>query len=432
MTQATTPKQTHKADPQRLLAFEALKRCLNNSKRFQVDNFLSMEFQKQNFTTEQRHFTTHLAYSLCRYWFAMDPILSQWLKKPLEKLDSRTQILLKMGLIQLSSVCETPNYAAVESTLSVAQAIGFDKPRRGFLTAVLQNAARQSEEWTLNPENMLPVWLLENKPGLRQATLKALDRLAKGIGIRINTLKITVEEFKNALDSGNIPYEHLDETAPSWILLAETRHADQIPGYQDGWFLPQDFSAFQVALLLAPEANESILEIGAAPGGKTGHIAALMNNSGSILALDNNPKRMPLLTDNLTRLGITNTTTQCLDICTESLDSAAIFDRILIDAPCSASGIIRRHPDVLLQLTPKDMTAHNAIQLTLLEKSWPHLKYGGTLVYATCSLFETENEDIIRQFMAKTPDASLIQQTILLPSPQQDGFFIAKVKKIKS
>ena len=115
----------------------------------------------------------------------MDPILSQWLKKPLDKLDSRTQILLKMGLIQLSSVCETPNYAAVESTLSVAQAIGFDKPRRGFLTAVLQNAARENKDWTLSSENMLPVWLLEDKPERKQATLNALATPTKGIGIRI-------------------------------------------------------------------------------------------------------------------------------------------------------------------------------------------------------------------------------------------------------
>ena len=430
--QETRSKHTVKVDPQRLAVYEAIMHCLDKSHRAQLDDLLSTTYCKANFTTEQKQFTTHLAYSLCRYWYALDAILTPWLKKPLQTLDTRTYVLLKLGLVQLSEACKTPDYAAIETTLNLAEHLRFDRPRRGFLNAILQQAVREKSTWSLASEHLLPQWLLLDKPINRKQLEQALSNPTKGVGIRINSLCITPEAYQASLSKMGIRFE-CQNNDNNWLFLTEIGNIDALPGYPEGYFIPQNQSAYQACLTLDPQPQEHILEIGSAPGGKTTHLAALMNNTGQIIALDIQPKRLTLLQQNIHRLKVNNTHAVCLDITTQALEQPySYFDRILIDAPCSASGIICRHPDVLLQLTPQDSTRHNETQLTLLIKAWPYLKTTGTLVYSTCSIFDSENQQLIQSFLSLTPNAKVVFEKQIWPEGVYDGFYIAKLVKTAS
>ncbi|MGC3960808.1 MAG: RsmB/NOP family class I SAM-dependent RNA methyltransferase [Verrucomicrobiota bacterium] len=198
-----------------------------------------------------------------------------------------------------------------------------------------------------------------------------------------------------------------------------------LESFQKGWFYIQDPSTLLAVRELDPRPGETILDLCAAPGGKTTFIAQLMNNTGRVVAQDNVPDRLKLIEENCKRLGIT-----CAQISSHLTPISTLFDRILIDAPCSNTGVLRRRVDLRWRIQPTELERLRATQHELLEKAAKQLKPGGTLVYSTCSLEPEENTKLVKQFLATQPNFKLERERQLLPFVDGvDGAYVAKLKK---
>jgi 16S rRNA (cytosine967-C5)-methyltransferase len=202
-----------------------------------------------------------------------------------------------------------------------------------------------------------------------------------------------------------------------------------------------------VAFLLDPQPGERVLDTCAAPGGKATHLAQLMGNDGEVLAMDNSGSKLPLILETAVRLGITNIRTRAADLLQSAALPPAAFDRVLLDAPCSGLGVIRRNPEAKWRLTPDDITRLAAVQKTMLKNAARLLRPGGVLVYSTCSTSLQENEDVVRDFLSRHPDCVLENLSELFPQYREifskdgmfrawphrhamDGFFAARLRKM--
>ena len=261
------------------------------------------------------------------------------------------------------------------------------------------------------------------------------------MSLRVNALNTTAAIYLERLAEEGIAAS-LCEHSPCGIRLNQPMDVALIPGFAEGDVSVQDEAAQVAALLLDAQPGERILDACSAPGGKACHILETQPGLKELVAADLDEQRLIKVSENLQRLNLT-ATTQCVDA-TSPGDTfqAESFDRILVDAPCSASGVIRRHPDVKILRRPEDINEMAAQQLQILQGLWPLLKPGGTLLYATCSIFEEENSDVVEKFLQSCASASyeeglgsqLIQRRYgrqLLPNPDgSDGLFYAMLRKL--
>lgn len=404
-------------------------------KRLHVEDLLARGFSEYAFTQEDRRFATFLSYGVLRHWFLLDAAIRPRISVPLDKLDVRLLVLLKMGLYQLSAMSSVPDYAAVSSTLELAESLGLSKKARGVLNAVLNRYIREEKLGLGAWEQAIPDWWRERL--LTQYPEEVVRQIAEShlrlpvMTLRVNTLKTLVPEYLAQLDAVGIAYT-VSDTVPECVFLTEPQGDPRtLPGYAEGYFLIQDESSAKVAQALAPRPGEHALEIGSAPGTKTTHLAALMQNQGQITALDNAESRMGRLGDNLIRLGATIVKPVVADGTTWA-GEGVLYDRILLDAPCSGTGTTGKHPEILIGLSEAAFQSYTGLQRALLQNAWHLLKPSGVLLYSTCSLDKTENEAIIRDFLAKAPEAYLDSMETILPDARRDGFFLARIVKPSS
>ena len=320
--------------------------------------------------------------------------------------------LLRLGVYQLF-LLRTPEHAAVFETVALA-------PRkiRSLINAVLRNAVRgkielqdEAQRQPLDVQKSHPRFLIERwQKNFGRETTEALcdwNNRPAPIYARVNRLKIAEDDFLvGAARCADRNFVRLT-TIPEDALRA-------------GHCYIQDPSTTASCLLLAPQPGERVLDTCAAPGGKTGYIAELMKNEGLILACDREKRRVEILRDNLNRLGVT--IARCLrhDWLRQTLANERVFDRILIDAPCSNTGVIRRRIDVRWRLTPDDFPRMAAEQIRIVGAVVPLLKAGGVLVYSTCSLEPEENEQVVNAILREFPFFKLVEQQTVLPF--RDGF----------
>ncbi|MBX2860917.1 MAG: RsmB/NOP family class I SAM-dependent RNA methyltransferase, partial [Vampirovibrio sp.] len=223
-------------------------------------------------------------------------------------------------------------------------------------------------------------------------------------------------------------YHQPDPTLPACLHLDEFAGSPRkLPGYEEGWFAVQDLSSAVVSTWMNPQPGETIVDLCAAPGSKTAHLADLMQDTGSIIAVEPEKERIARLTENLMRLGI-----QCVMVVqgkgeTVEVDPAwNAIDEILVDAPCSGLGTVRKHPEILLQLKEADVTGYAKLQLALLRHAVTLIKPGGKLIYSTCSLHPAENQEVVQAFLRDCPSATLVREEQRLITQVQDGFYIAQ------
>ncbi|MCW8888222.1 MAG: 16S rRNA (cytosine(967)-C(5))-methyltransferase RsmB, partial [Gammaproteobacteria bacterium] len=257
--------------------------------------------------------------------------------------------------------------------------------------------------------------------------------------LRINLAQTGRDEFCKRLDSAEIGYQQ-SRFSRSGITLTKPMAVEQIPGFVDGLASVQDGAAQFAAELLAPEANERILDACAAPGGKTAHILERAP-SCELTALDHDPLRLERVEENLERIGVTAQVIAGDAAKPADWWDGELYDRILLDAPCSATGVIRRHPDIKVLRHPDDIETLVSLQKQILDALWKLLKPGGTLLYATCSILPQENSQQIDSFIQRTEDAeaesidwewgieSGVGRQILPGMDGMDGFFYALLKK---
>jgi 16S rRNA (cytosine967-C5)-methyltransferase len=388
-----------------------------------------------------------LCYGTLRYYPRIATYLNLLLAKPFKAKDQDLAAVLACSLYQLLET-RVPPHAAVNEAVATCKALK-KVWAKGLVNAVLRRFIRERAELdetlknnpifnTAHPDWLVSLW--------REAWPDQLDDIILAnntqppMTLRVNSRHLNQEQYLEQLKTAGIdasatPFSH------DGIMLKSPRDVLTLPGFFKGDVSVQDEAAQLSAQLLSLESGQRVLDACCAPGGKTCHILELLDNVGDVVALDLAPNRLERVEENLERLGL-----QAELIAADAADTKAWwdnkpFDRILLDAPCSATGVIRRHPDVKLLRKPADVAKLAELQLTLLKALWPLLESGGVLLYATCSSLPQENDQVILEFIRSIDNASVEKVAItagietpvgrqLLPQVNgHDGFYYALLRK---
>lgn len=436
---------------------------LNRGKKT-LDSVLGDIPQDERYLSRRdRALFTAMIYGVLRWRRRLDHIITHFSNTPIQKIESGVLNILRLGLFQIIYLDRIPDSAAVNTSVEITKQIGASRAA-GFVNALLRKSAANYSNVHFPTFEDDPVAFLsvgQSLPGwLAQRWLKRFDKKTimilcdtinsiPPITIRTNTLKTTREALILSLEN---QVERIESTtvAPDGIkLIHPKRPIPELSAFKNGWFQVQDEAAQLVALLLNPQPGESVLDACAGLGGKTAHIAQLMQNKGSVTAIDRDEKKLQQLDSEMQRLNIPIVNTHCHDLNSAlGKNQFDVFDRILLDAPCSGLGVLRRNPDIKWNSTEKSLKRHANIQKRFLETLAPMVKPDGVLVYSVCSIEPEENEVVIHDFLKNHPefviDNSLgkVPETMLsLIEPKTgfktlpilndlDGFFLARLRRI--
>lgn len=339
--------------------------------------------------------------------------------------EPKIRILLTFSAYQLAFLDKVPAYAVINDAVAIARKL---KKSGGFVNAVLRKVAQHPElelDDSLESQALkasLPVWLLkmwsaqygeEKARQMAQATLAS-----RPVYVRPNPLQITAEEFVQ--DPNIQPSDH------DLYIYKGGRIFDH-PFYKEGKMSVQDEGSYQIARYVQAQPGQSILDICAAPGTKTMAMAEMMQDQGDILALDLYDHRAALIDQDAQRLHLKSIHTQARD--SRDLKDLPQYDTVLCDVPCSGYGILARKPDMKLNLSPEDMDTLIPLQAALLNEAAQHVKEDGHLIYSTCTMNKKENEKQVEAFLQKHPQFQLEAQQTIFMDEQQDGFYMARLKK---
>lgn len=382
-----------------------------------------------------------LCFGVLRTLPQLEAVIGKLMARPLTGKQRVLHYLIMVGLYQLLYT-RVPAHAALAETVAGADVL--KRPSlKGLLNGVLRQFQRQQaslmEEVDQEPQRYLhPSWLLQRLqaawPENWQQIVEANNQRPP-MWLRVNRQHHSRDAWLALLtDSGKSAVA--DESAPDALRLETPAPVGQLPGFADGWVTVQDLSAQRCALLLSPENGEQILDLCAAPGGKTTHILEIAPEA-QVMAVDIDAQRLTRVKENLQRLNMQAEVKQGDGRHPQAWCGDRQFDRILLDAPCSATGVIRRHPDIKWLRRDRDIAELAALQRDILEASWTRLKPGGTLLYATCSVLPEENEAQIAAFLSRHTDALAeplpggnAHGLQLFPTVEGgDGFFYAKLVK---
>lgn len=372
-----------------------------------------------------------LSFGTLRYYGQLRAVLQQLLQKPPE--DSRVTLLLLVALYQLQ-YSQATQYTVVDQAVRAAHHL--NSRLAGLCNAVLRNFLRRQDELLRKAETSLegryshPQWWIKQLmaqygPEVAGQILQAGNQHPP-MTLRVNLRHHTLAEYQALLQHDGLAAQPLSDTA---LLLDKAVGVDELPGFRQGWVSVQDAGAQQAAGLLDVQDGMRVLDACAAPGGKTAHL--LERHAIELHALDHDGKRLKRVADNLHRLQLSAKL-----LTGDAAQPATWWDgqpyqRILADVPCSASGVVRRHPDIKWLRRPEDLASFAAQQLRIVQALWPLLAPGGKLLYVTCSVFAAENEEVVSAFLAQQTNARRLPCAgQLLPSPTQDGFFYALLEKI--
>jgi 16S rRNA (cytosine967-C5)-methyltransferase len=353
-----------------------------------------------------------LCYGTLRWHLRLAAILKALVERPPEKLQPQLRALIEVGLYQLVSGDVAP-HAAVSETVNATRAIGLPKAA-GFVNAVLRRFQREQEailhavDRDLSIRTAHPRWFVE---ALRRQRADVVEDVLDAnnqhppLWLRVNRARGTLEERRVALEAAGFRVE-THPFAPDALRVEPATDVRSLPGFAEGLLSVQDAAAQLAVELLDAQPGERVLDACAAPGGKTCHLLERTGSAVEVTALDVSAPRLQRVRENLDRLGL-----QALLVSGDAARPAdwwdgRPFDRILLDVPCSATGVIRRHPDIKLLRRDKDIAALARRQRDLLESAWGQLKAGGTLLYSSCSVLAEENERVVAGFLARHPEAA--------------------------
>lgn len=372
-------------------------------------NTASIDISKRLDET-QRGLFQQLCYGVIRWYPTLEILSEQLLSKPLKAKDGDILTLLLIGIYQLRSL-RIPDHAAISETVNACKLLN-KKWATGLMNACLRNYQRQQDalEKSITEQDVSlyahPTWLIEKYQSDWSddwQTLLTANNQQPPMMLRVNSREYSQAEYLELLAKANIA-AHAIENCPQGILLEQACDVFALPGFVDGAVSVQDGAAQQVADLLDIQPNQRILDACAAPGGKTCHILE-RHAHNEMTALDISDERLKQVDENLSRLHLTANCLAADASDTQNWWNGEQFDRILIDAPCTGSGVIRRHPDIKLLRKSEDIEQLAQQQRALLDNLWPLLKPDGLLVYTTCSAFKQENELQIEAFLQRQPDA---------------------------
>jgi 16S rRNA (cytosine967-C5)-methyltransferase len=420
-------------------------------------------FARTELPASERALATELVHGIMRRRDTLSALLKPHINRPLAQVERGALTLLWLGAYQLAMLSGIPTYAVVNETTGLAKRVG--KPQwTGFVNAVLRSLAREvTAEFTDAPAaNAIPLgsgrfrivqgnpfpdpakdplgyfvaafsmpkWLAER--WLSRASQSELMRLGfwfntpAKLCLRVNTLQTTRERLLEAFHEAKI--EARPGIDPEAIWLDETAFVQRLPRFEAGWFAVQDESAMAAARLLDPRPGQTVLDLCAAPGGKTMHLAGLMNNEGRILATDVDGERLRRVEESCRRLGASIVETRVvprdgIDLANES------FDRILVDVPCSNTGVLGKRPEVRWRLQHADIVELAGIQTRLLRAACEKLARSGRLVYSTCSIEPEENRAVVDAVIHERNDIVLLKELHYTPGQPADGGYQALLQR---
>jgi len=408
----------------------------------------SLPAQLDKVDERDRGLTQDLAFGTARWQPRLDLLAAQLLQKPFKAADADVQALLLVGLYQLFYT-RIPAHAAIGETVGCADKL--KKPwAKGLLNAVLRRAQREGEELLAGMERdpvvrtAHPRWLQKSLKAFWPEQWEAICAANNAHPPMI--LRVNRRPHSRAASLALLAEAGVSASACQYsrdgIVLAEACDVRGLPGFAEGWVSVQDEAAQLSADLLELAPGQRVLDACCAPGGKTCHLLEAEPGLAHMTAIDLEAKRLTRVRENLDRLQLDAELIACDARDTASWWDGEPFQRILLDAPCSATGVIRRHPDIKLTRQAEDIPALATLQGELLDALWPTLEVGGMLLYATCSSLPTENTEVIDAFLARTPgareldlatEAGLRQphgRQLLAQEGGHDGFYYAKLIKI--
>lgn len=428
----------------RLAAAKALAAVLNGKASLNS----SLPTQMDKVEDRDRGFTQDLAFGTARWQPRLSALAAKLLQKPFKAADADVEALLLVGLYQLLYT-RVPAHAAIGETVGCADKL--KKPwAKALLNAVLRRAQRESEALLAELEHdpvvrtAHPRWLQKSLKAFwpeQWEAICAANNAHPPMILRVNRRHHSRDAYLQLLTDAGINATPCVYSVDGIVLEAAT-DVRSLPGFAEGWISVQDEAAQLAADLLDLAPGQRVLDACCAPGGKTCHILEVEKDLAAVVAVDLEAKRLVRVRENLARLGLSAEL-----IAADGRDTATWWDgkpfqRILLDAPCSATGVIRRHPDIKLTRQPDDIAALAVLQGELLDALWPTLEVGGILLYATCSTLPTENTEVIEAFLARTSGARELDlattagikqphgRQLLAQEGGHDGFYYAKLIKI--
>ena len=391
---------------------------------------------------ENRGEVREISWGTLRWWFRYQAAVSSKLNRPISKKDQILESLLLCGAYQLDHLNE-PDYAVTSGTVEAARVLGLPKAV-GLVNGVLRSWLRDKPTDLMSSEECTfatPSWLLQriksNWPDEWQKVVSCANQKPP-MTLRVNTLKITRSEFIELLARENIK-AHETSISPWGVTLEKPRDISSIPGFSLGFCSVQDEAAQMAPLACLPFNGGRVLDACAAPGGKTTHLIEALKNIESVTAIDL-PNRTKSISDNLDRLDQSAKVISADILNDKKWCDEELYDLILLDAPCSGTGVIKRHPDIRHHRRSSDIATYALQQSRLLSTLWPLLRTGGQLVYVTCYILKEENDVPIDGLIQKFSDVQVRDITIptaigtkngqqLLPNDEHDGLFYASLTK---
>lgn len=413
------------------------------------------QIEKNELTIQEKNFMTELVYGTLQHHQLLDFYATPFFQG---KVKGWIRILVQMTLYQILFLDSVPEHAAISEAVNIAKKRGGQFNGK-LVNAILREMSRQplpsldeikDESERLAIETSHPLWLI--KLWMKQFGIEKTMQMAKAnnervqVTIRTNGIRGTREELKQKLQAEGIEC-HEGALSPDALVITKG-NAIKTKAFEQGWFYVQDEASMLVARALKPKHHSKVLDTCSAPGGKTTHVAEMMRQTGTVYAHDIYPHKIKLIEDNVKRLGLTNVVATLQDALTlNERYKGESFDSVLVDAPCSGLGILRRHPEVKVTKKPEDLDGIISIQKQILNTVAPLVKVGGTLLYSTCTVNRKENDKMIEEFLKKHEefelDSTLAQRLPtelsdqahqgmiqLFPGDYEtDGFFIACLKR---
>ncbi|MBO4898218.1 MAG: 16S rRNA (cytosine(967)-C(5))-methyltransferase RsmB [Clostridia bacterium] len=415
------------------VAFSVLLNVFENASYSNIA--LDKALRESDLSALDKAFATNIVYGVLTNLSYLDYQIKSYSKIPLKKLSEKVKTILRISLYQMIFMDKVPGSAAVNEGVKLTKKQAFKSS--GFVNAVLRAFIREGKK--LPPKDdavkylsllySYPEWIVEKWISYfgEDECEKLLEagNMTPPLTVRVNESKITKEELKKRLSAE-------DGAAESALNLTKRGSVSDMEEFKEGLFTVQDAAAQRAVLTLAPQKGDKVLDMCAAPGGKTTHIAELIGNEGEVCAWDIYAHKIKLIEDAAKRLSLSNIKAYVHNGKEPKEEFFGYFDKVLLDAPCSGLGIIRRKPDIKWSRKEEDIAEIVKEQETLLDIAANYVKRGGCLLYSTCTLNKEENEDMVSEFLKKHADFEMQEKILLCPHKDNtDGFFISLMKREK-
>ena len=392
---------------------------------------------------QERSFLNRLVMGTIERMGEMDYVINQFSTVKVNKMKPVIRCILRMGVYQLLYMDSVPDSAVCNESVNLAKKRSFQN-LKGFVNGVLRNIAREKDKIMYPDKNkdkkaylevkysipqwILELWLSEYDADTVEQLLEAF--LAEGpTCIRVNTARISPEELMEKLSAQGITVEKHPEEERA-LYISDYDYLSRIPEFGEGLFYIQDISSMQIGKVAAPKEGDTCIDVCAAPGGKSLHLAELMNGTGQVYARDLTPKKVALIEENIYRMQAGNVTAQMQDATVLDETMVGKADVVLADLPCSGLGILGKKPDIKLHLSLQQVKEIVLLQQEILDVVCNYVKPHGTLVYSTCTINRMENGDNVKWFLDKHTEYELVEEKQILPqNGHTDGFFYAKFIK---